>query len=192
MGVFAALEAETLPLPPTPLVLARWSTATVGPDLHSEGWPRPLLGAHYSGKHKTHGQLLLALTDERGNLIRTSSARDGRFSEVTAARRDRHRAPPRGRPRHPGRPRPRRPGRDPPDDDPVSVTGRRAARNHRLTHAEKEANRLLSRERAAVESTASPTSDLTHDHHGLRERPLRNRPPAGPPRPRERRSHSNS
>ncbi|MEU4089815.1 transposase family protein [Streptomyces aureus] len=31
------------------------------------------------------------------------------------------------------------------------ITGRRATRNHRLTDAEKEANRLLSRERAAVE-----------------------------------------
>ncbi|WP_405608791.1 IS21 family transposase [Streptomyces sp. NBC_01508] len=35
MAVFGALEAETpLPLPPTPFVLARWSTATVGPDIH--------------------------------------------------------------------------------------------------------------------------------------------------------------
>ncbi len=35
MTVFEALEAaELLPLPPTPFVLARWSTATVGPDIH--------------------------------------------------------------------------------------------------------------------------------------------------------------
>ncbi|MFJ2021932.1 Mu transposase domain-containing protein [Streptomyces nodosus] len=35
MTVFDALEAaELLPLPPTPFVLARWSTATVGPDIH--------------------------------------------------------------------------------------------------------------------------------------------------------------
>ena len=35
MAVFDALEAaELLPLPPTPFVLARWSTATVGPDIH--------------------------------------------------------------------------------------------------------------------------------------------------------------
>lgn len=34
-AVFAAVEAETLlPLPPTAFVLARWSTATVGPDIH--------------------------------------------------------------------------------------------------------------------------------------------------------------
>ncbi|WP_234435730.1 Mu transposase domain-containing protein [Streptomyces sp. NRRL F-2747] len=35
MAVFEAVEAETLlPLPPTPFVLARWSTAVVGPDIH--------------------------------------------------------------------------------------------------------------------------------------------------------------
>jgi hypothetical protein len=35
MTVFHALKAvELLPLPPTPFVLARWSTATVGPDIH--------------------------------------------------------------------------------------------------------------------------------------------------------------
>lgn len=35
MTVFEAVEAQTLlPLPPTPFVLARWSTATVGPDIH--------------------------------------------------------------------------------------------------------------------------------------------------------------
>ncbi|EGX58913.1 hypothetical protein SZN_15448 [Streptomyces zinciresistens K42] len=37
------------------------------------------------------------------------------------------------------------------DDDPVIVTGRKASRNHQLTGAEKEANRLVSRERAANE-----------------------------------------
>ncbi|KOV78546.1 hypothetical protein ADL01_15100, partial [Streptomyces sp. NRRL WC-3618] len=40
---------------------------------------------------------------------------------------------------------------DQPDDDRVIITGRKATRNHQLTDAEKEANRLLSRERAAVE-----------------------------------------
>ncbi|MCF4135956.1 hypothetical protein L1856_02110 [Streptomyces sp. Tue 6430] len=38
-----------------------------------------------------------------------------------------------------------------PDDDPVVITGRKATRNHELTDAEKEANRLLNRERTAVE-----------------------------------------
>ena len=48
----------------------------------------------------------------------------------------------------------RRPSHEPdhdPDDHPVIITGRKATRNHRLTTAEKEANRLVSRERAAVE-----------------------------------------
>ncbi|MFI5689527.1 transposase family protein [Streptomyces sp. NPDC051636] len=40
---------------------------------------------------------------------------------------------------------------DEPDDNPMIITGRKATRNHRLTTAEKEANRLLNRERAAVE-----------------------------------------
>lgn len=35
MAAFETVEADTLlPLPPTPFVLARWSTATVGPDIH--------------------------------------------------------------------------------------------------------------------------------------------------------------
>ncbi|SEO74290.1 transposase family protein [Actinacidiphila rubida] len=43
---------------------------------------------NYSGKHKAHGLLFLALTDEKGNLIWISSARPGRASEITAARHD--------------------------------------------------------------------------------------------------------
>lgn len=35
LSVFEAVEAEALlPLPETPFVLARWSTALVGPDIH--------------------------------------------------------------------------------------------------------------------------------------------------------------
>ena len=35
LSVFEAIEAEVLsPLPDTPFVLARWSTAVVGPDIH--------------------------------------------------------------------------------------------------------------------------------------------------------------
>ena len=46
MRVFAALEAETMPpLPPTSLVLARWSTAAVGPDIHIKAGRTLLLGA---------------------------------------------------------------------------------------------------------------------------------------------------
>ncbi|MDG9703324.1 transposase family protein [Streptomyces sp. DH37] len=106
---------------------------------------------NYSGKHKAHGLLFLALTDEKGNLIWISSARPGRASETTAARHDhitRHL---------------REAGLgaladlgfvgldDDPNDAPVIITGRKATRSHRLTDAEKEANRLISRERAAIE-----------------------------------------
>ncbi|MER5915185.1 transposase family protein [Streptomyces sp. NPDC001982] len=42
-------------------------------------------------------------------------------------------------------------GLDDDPDDPVIVTGRRATRGHPLTAAQKEANRLVSRERAANE-----------------------------------------
>ncbi|WP_406424422.1 hypothetical protein OH809_02525 [Streptomyces sp. NBC_00873] len=42
-------------------------------------------------------------------------------------------------------------GLDDDPDDPVIVTGRRAPRGHPLTDAQKKANRLVSRERAANE-----------------------------------------
>jgi hypothetical protein len=41
---------------------------------------------NYNGKHKKHGLLFLALTDEKGNLIWISCARRGAASEITAAR----------------------------------------------------------------------------------------------------------
>jgi hypothetical protein len=109
---------------------------------------------NFSGKHKTHGLLFLALTDERGNLIWISAANPGRSSEITTVRHNKiaHHL--------------RQAGlgaladlgfvgvddTGQADDDLVIITGRRATRNHRLTDAEKEANRLLNRERAAVEN----------------------------------------
>ncbi|MGW4757272.1 transposase family protein [Streptomyces chartreusis] len=95
--------------------------------------------------------LFLALTGERGNLIWISSAGPGRASEITAARHGKITA------------HPREAGLgaladlgfvgldDQPDDDPVIITGFKATRSHRLTEAEKKANRLVSRERAANE-----------------------------------------
>ena len=41
---------------------------------------------NYSGKHKAHGLLFLALTDETGNLVWISAAKPGRSSEITTAR----------------------------------------------------------------------------------------------------------
>ncbi|WP_369695779.1 transposase family protein [Streptomyces coelicoflavus] len=43
---------------------------------------------NYSGKHRQHGLQFLALTDERGRLIRMSAARSGRTHDNTAARHD--------------------------------------------------------------------------------------------------------
>ncbi|UQA91136.1 transposase family protein [Streptomyces halobius] len=105
---------------------------------------------NYSGKHKAHGLLFLALTDERGNLIWVSAAKPGRSSEITAARH----AKITGHLREAGLGALADlgfVGLDEGPDDPVVITGRKATRNHRLTSAEKEANRLVSRERAAVE-----------------------------------------
>ena len=41
---------------------------------------------NYNGKHKSHGLLFLALTDERGNLIWISPAHRGAASEIVSAR----------------------------------------------------------------------------------------------------------
>ncbi|EGG49065.1 MULTISPECIES: transposase family protein [Streptomyces] len=41
---------------------------------------------NYSGKHRTHGLHILALTDERGRLVWISAARPGRTHDNTAAR----------------------------------------------------------------------------------------------------------
>ncbi|MFM9631042.1 MULTISPECIES: transposase family protein [Streptomyces] len=41
---------------------------------------------NYSGKHKSHGLLFLALTDEQGNVIWIPAAKPGRSSEITTAR----------------------------------------------------------------------------------------------------------
>jgi hypothetical protein len=105
---------------------------------------------YYSGKHKVHGLLFLALTDERGNLIWISAAQPGRSSEITTARHNKITA------------RLREAGLgaiadlgfvglDDDPDDPVIITGRKAARGRGLTEAEKEANRLVNAERAANE-----------------------------------------
>jgi hypothetical protein len=106
---------------------------------------------NYSGKHKAHGLLFLALTDEKGNLIWISAANPGRSSEITTARHNKIT----GHLRKAGLGALADLGfvglDDEPDDDPVIITGRKATRNHKLTAAEKEANRLVSRERAANE-----------------------------------------
>ncbi|WP_134734616.1 transposase family protein [Amycolatopsis nivea] len=43
--------------------------------------------AHYSGKHKQHGLVVLGLTDEAGRLLWISAVLPGRTADITAARR---------------------------------------------------------------------------------------------------------
>ena len=43
--------------------------------------------AHYSGKHRQHGLLVLGLTDQAGNLLWMSAATPGHTAEITLARR---------------------------------------------------------------------------------------------------------
>jgi hypothetical protein len=105
---------------------------------------------NYNGKHKKHGLLFLALTDQAGNLIWISSARRGAASEIRAARHD-HIT---GHLRtaglgaladlgftglHPG------------PEDPVIITGYKATATRKLTPAQRHANQALSAARAPVE-----------------------------------------
>jgi DDE superfamily endonuclease len=105
---------------------------------------------NYSGKHRAHGLLFLGLTDTAGNLLWISAAKPGRSADLTAARHNHITA------------KLRAAGLgaicdlgftalDDDPDNPVIITGRRAARNRPLTAAQKEANKLVSRERAANE-----------------------------------------
>ena len=105
---------------------------------------------NYNGKHKKHGLLFLALTDEAGNLIWTSSARRGAASEITTARHDRiagHlRTAGLGALADLGFT-----GLDPDPDDPVIITGYKSTRARKTTPAQRHANQALSAARAPVE-----------------------------------------
>ncbi|MDN3293400.1 transposase family protein [Streptomyces ficellus] len=142
---------------------------------------------NYSGKHKAHGLLFLALTDEKGNLICISSTRPGRASEITAARHDhitRHlREAGLGALADLGFVGPD----DDPDDAPVIITGRKATRSDRLTDAEKEANRLVSRGTRRRARLREP-EDRAHPDQGPPERPSRHQVAASPARPGELRN----
>ena len=112
--------------------------------------------SNYNGKHKKHGLLFLALTDEAGNLIWISAAHRGAASEITTARQDRLAARLRdaglGALADLGFT-----GLDPDPEDPVIITGWKATANRKLTPAQRHANQALSAARAPS-STASPTS----------------------------------
>ncbi|MFI7643671.1 transposase family protein [Nonomuraea sp. NPDC049400] len=105
---------------------------------------------NYSGKHKTHGLLFLALTDVAGNLLWISAARPGRSSEITTARHNnlvqKLREAGLGALADLGFV-----GLDDEPKDPVVITGRKATHTNPLTTAEKQVNQLISSERAPVE-----------------------------------------
>lgn len=105
---------------------------------------------HYSGKHKSHGLLFLALTDDRGRLLWISAARPGRSSEITTARYNKlleHlRATELGAIGDLGFV-----GLDTDPDDPVVITGYKAARTKPLTSAKKQVNKLIASARAVCE-----------------------------------------
>ncbi|MBX7550426.1 transposase family protein [Streptomyces sp. NPDC004232] len=105
---------------------------------------------NYSGKHKSHGLLFLALTDERGNLARTSSARRDAAGEVKTARHDKiceHlRIAGLGALADLGLV-----GLDQDPNDPVITTGVKQTRKKKLTTAQKQNNQLIAATRAPVE-----------------------------------------
>jgi DDE superfamily endonuclease len=103
-----------------------------------------------NGKHKKHGLLFLALTDQAGNLIWISCARRGAASEITAARHG-HLA---GRLRAAGLGALAGLGftsLDPDSDDPVIITGCKSTATRKTTPARRQANQALSAARAPVE-----------------------------------------
>ncbi|MFD4578146.1 transposase family protein [Streptomyces sp. NPDC058417] len=107
---------------------------------------------NYSGKHKCHGLLVIALTDDKGRLIWVSAARPGRTSEITASRHDELTAHLRavglGAIADLGFV-----GLDDsgPDTSPAVITGYKAARNRPLTRGQKLSNKALAAVRAPVE-----------------------------------------
>ncbi|MHB6911304.1 transposase family protein [Streptomyces sp. DB-54] len=111
-------------------------------------------GAHnrknYSGKHKCHGLLFIALTDTKGQLLWVSAAIAGRSSEISACRHEHLMAKLReaglGAIADLGFV-----GLDDNPDDPTVITGYKAARNRPLTPAKKQVNRLIAAERASCE-----------------------------------------
>jgi DDE superfamily endonuclease len=111
---------------------------------------------NYNGKHKKHGLLFLALTDQAGNLIWISPAHRGAASEITAARHGRIaarlRAAGLGALAGLGFT-----GLDPGPDDPVIITGCTSTRTRRTTPAQRQANQACPPP-APPSSTPSATS----------------------------------
>jgi hypothetical protein len=141
---------------------------------------------NYNGKHKKHGLLFLALTDENGNLTWISPAHRGAASEITAARHDhlpsRLRAAGLGALADLGFT-----GLDPDPGDPVIITGYKSTATRKTTPAQRQANQALSAARAPVEHGFSDLKNwriLTRlrlnpgQGHHRAARPARPDPPA--------------
>jgi hypothetical protein len=109
---------------------------------------------NYNGKHKKHGLLFLALTDENGNLAWISPAHRGAASEITAARHDhladQLRTAGLGALADLGFT-----GLDPDPGDPVIITGYKSTATRKTTPAQRQASQALSAARAPVEHAFS-------------------------------------
>ncbi|MEU3620781.1 transposase family protein [Streptomyces sp. NPDC006872] len=108
--------------------------------------------SNYSGKHKCHGLLVIALTDDRGRLVWISAVRCGHTSEITACRYDE----PTTKLRAAGLGTIADLGFVGLDDgaldaDPAVITGYKAARNRPLSRGQKLSSKALAAVRAPVE-----------------------------------------
>ncbi|MDO0938923.1 transposase family protein [Streptomyces sp. DG2A-72] len=137
---------------------------------------------NYSGKHKCHGLLVIALTDDRGRLVWVSAVRPGRSSEITACRHDKltaHlRAAGLGAIADLGFV-----GLDDgaPDADPAVITGYKAARNRPLTRGQKLSNEARAAVRAPVEhGRLRPSQELARPRQGPHGSEVGDRAGAGP------------
>lgn len=104
----------------------------------------------WSAKHKRHGLLVIALTDVKGRLLWTSTARPARGSEITACRHDDLV----GRLREAGLAAIADLGFVGLDDDtgdPTIITGYKKPKGKKLPPAKKLANQLIAAERAVCE-----------------------------------------
>ena len=117
--------------------------------------------ANYSGKHKQHGLVVLALTDEHGRLLWISPALPGKTADITAARRLRirqhlhnHGLTPAGDKGFHGWHKDARTTRDCPvcggPCEQVVLTPYKAQARHPLTKAQKQANAAFSAMRAGL------------------------------------------
>ncbi|MEU1302065.1 transposase family protein [Streptomyces shenzhenensis] len=143
---------------------------------------------NYSGKHHHHhGLHFLALTNERGRLIRISAARPGRTHDNTAAHHDHilaHlRAAGLGALADLGFR-----GLDNDVLDPVTVTGFHASRTHKLTPGQETANRVLAVGRTPVEHGFAPPQELADPHQAPYRPRSRHAPPTCPASPDKSRS----